>query len=110
MKILITGHLGQLATDLKSVLPTTPSSSRSLKTCPSGRARVLDFVQSHPDLILQLRCLNRVDDAEDSPEPAFAANTFALAISPSPRACDATLVHFSTTTSSTAPSPHRALH
>lgn len=99
MKILITGHLGQLATDLKSVLAHHTLILTEFEDLPLQDApRVLEFVQSQaPDLILNCAAYNRVDDAEDAPEPAFAANTFAprnLALAA--RACDATLVHFST--------------
>ncbi len=99
MKILITGHLGQLATDIKSVFAQQTLILTELEDLPLQDApRVLDFVQSHnPDLILNCAAYNRVDEAEDSPEPAFAANTFAprnLALAA--RATDATLVHFST--------------
>jgi len=99
MKILLTGHLGQLATDLKSVFSQHDLVLTELEDLPlEHTCRVLEFVQSHaPDLILNCAAYNRVDDAEDTPEPAFAANTFAprnLALAA--RACDATLVHFST--------------
>lgn len=99
MKILITGHLGQLATDLKSVLAHHTLILTEFEDLPLQDApRVRQFVQANaPDVILNCAAYNRVDDAEDSPEPAFAANTFAprnLALAA--RACDATLVHFST--------------
>ncbi len=99
MKILITGHLGQLATDLKSVLASHTLILTEYEDLPLQDApRVFEFVQTHaPDLILNCAAYNRVDDAEDTPEPAFAANTFAprnLALAA--RACEATLVHFST--------------
>jgi dTDP-4-dehydrorhamnose reductase len=99
MKILITGHLGQLATDLKSVLAQHSLILTELEDLPlQDEPRVLAFVQSHhPGLILNCAAYNRVDEAEDSPSPAFAANTFAprnLALAA--RACNATLVHFST--------------
>jgi len=99
MKILISGHLGQLATDLKSVLAEHTLILTEFEDLPlQDASRVLAFVQAHtPDLILNCAAYNRVDDAEDTPEPAFAANTIAprnLALAA--RAVDATLVHFST--------------
>ena len=99
MKILITGHLGQLATDLKVVFAQHNLVLTEFEDLPlQDGPRVLDFVKLHaPDLILNCAAYNRVDDAEDCPEPAFAANTFAPRnIALAARACNATLVHFST--------------
>jgi len=99
MRILLTGHLGQLATDFKAALTEHDlilTEYDDLKLQDAGQ--VLDFVNaSRPDLILNCAAYNRVDEAEDRPEDAFAANTFGVRnLALAARACDAVLVHFST--------------
>lgn len=99
MRILITGHLGQLATDFKSALAGQDlilSEYEDLRL--ERRAEVASFVASvGPELILNCAAYNRVDQAEDDPETAFAANALGphnLALAA--EECGATLVHFST--------------
>lgn len=103
MKILLTGHLGQLATDFKSALPAAlPELQLSLTEFEdldlADRAGVSRFVAAErPALILNCAAYNRVDEAEDHPETAFAANTFGprnLALAAAE--CGAVMVHFST--------------
>jgi dTDP-4-dehydrorhamnose reductase len=99
MRILLTGHLGQLATDFKAVLPAHQLILTEYEDLPlEDTAAVLAFARQHqPTHILNCAAYNRVDDAEDNPHPAFAANTFAprnLALAA--RELDATLIHFST--------------
>lgn len=99
MKILLTGHLGQLATDFKSRLPADNLILTELEDLDlSDSTRVSAFLGSvRPDLILNCAAYNRVDEAEDRPEAAFAANAFGprnLALAA--RDCGAVLVHFST--------------
>ena len=99
MRILLTGHLGQLATDFKShfggdELILTEFEDLDL----SNASAVFRFVgEAGPNLIINCAAYNRVDEAEEKQEAAFAANTFGprnLALAA--KACDATLVHFST--------------
>lgn len=99
MKILLLGALGQLGTDLRKVLAghaVTPVDKEEIDVCDA--AQVTRLVSSlAPELLLNCTAFNRVDEAEDSPEPAFAVNAFAvrnLALA----ACrsGAGLVHFST--------------
>jgi dTDP-4-dehydrorhamnose reductase len=99
MKILLTGHLGQLATDFKARLQDEELILTEFEDLDLSIAgRVSEFVSAvRPDLILNCAAYNRVDEAEDRPEAAFAANAYAprnLALAA--RECGATLVHFST--------------
>ena len=99
MRILITGHLGQLASDLKQVfagdeLVLTEIEDLRLEDAAAVRARVHD---SRPALILNCAAYNRVDDAEDDPQAAFAANSLAVRhLAVAARECQAEMVHFST--------------
>ncbi len=99
MRTLLTGHLGQLATDFKSLLTSdslilTEYEDLKLQNAP----QVLELVSAAmPDLILNCAAYNRVDEAEDRPEDAFAANTFGVRnLALAARATGAVLVHFST--------------
>lgn len=99
MKILLTGHLGQLATDFKAHLQDDELILTEFEDLDlSDAGRVSEFVSAvRPGLIVNCAAYNRVDEAEDRPEAAFAANTYAprnLALAA--RECGATLVHFST--------------
>lgn len=99
MRILITGHLGQLATDFKAALAGHELQLSELEDLPlERRAEVAAFVAAmQPELILNCAAYNRVDQAEDDPETAFAANALGphnLALAAA--ACGATLVHYST--------------
>lgn len=96
---LLTGHLGQLATDFKTRIPAgelvlTEYENLDLANLDAVRRLVLEI---RPRLILNCAAYNRVDEAEDRPEAAFAANAYGprnLAVAA--RECGATLVHFST--------------
>jgi len=99
MRILLTGHLGQLATDFKAVLPPDQLILTEYEDLHlEDTEAVLTFARHHqPTHIINCAAYNRVDDAEDNPHPAFAANAFAprnLALAA--RELDATLIHFST--------------
>jgi dTDP-4-dehydrorhamnose reductase len=99
MRILITGHLGQLASDLKQVfagdeLVLTELEELRLEDAAAVRSFV---VGTRPALILNCAAYNRVDDAEDDAPAAFAANAFAVRnLALAARECEAELCHFST--------------
>jgi dTDP-4-dehydrorhamnose reductase len=99
VRVLITGHRGQLAADLKRVfaddaLILTELEDLRLEDAAGVRALVS---ASKPELILNCAAYNRVDDAEDAPEAAFAANCFGVRnLAVAARECEAELVHFST--------------
>ncbi|MBI5085548.1 MAG: dTDP-4-dehydrorhamnose reductase [Acidobacteria bacterium] len=95
----MTGHLGQLAADLKGVFAGDElilTEMEDLRLEDAGRVR--EFVQaSAPELVVNCAAYNRVDEAEDAPEAAFAANTFAVRnLALAARECGAEMVHFST--------------
>lgn len=99
MRILLTGHLGQLATDFKPRLlchdlHLTDFEDLDLSDGEKVRAHVAEI---RPELILNCAAYNRVDEAEDRPDAAFSANAYGprnLALAAGE--CGATLVHFST--------------
>lgn len=98
MRILLIGALGQLGTDLQKVLTgheVIPVDKEEIDVC--DRVQVDAMVDSlQPDLLLNCSAFNRVDEAEDTPEPCFAVNTFAvrnLALAAHRR--NTALVHFS---------------
>jgi dTDP-4-dehydrorhamnose reductase len=98
MRVLITGHLGQLAADLKRAfageeLILTEIEDLRLEDADGVHRLVLE---SQPHLILNCAAYNRVDEAEDWPELAFAANTLAVRnLATAARECGAEMVHFS---------------
>lgn len=99
MRILLTGHLGQLATDLKPLLAGEELILSEIEDLPlENAARVMERVSAaRPEMIVNCAAYNRVDEAEDNPEAAFAANAFGprhLALAA--RAVGAVMVHFST--------------
>ncbi len=98
MKILLIGALGQLGTDFRQILgahEVIPVDKEEIDICSA--AQVNAMVDSlRPHVLLNCAAFNRVDEAEDTPQAAFAVNTFAvrnLAIAARNR--DAVLVHFS---------------
>jgi dTDP-4-dehydrorhamnose reductase len=98
MKILLIGALGQLGTDLKQVLTgheTIPVDKEEIDVCDG--AQVDAMVDSlRPELLLNCSAFNRVDEAEDRPEAAFAVNTFAVRnLALAARRSNVALVHFS---------------
>lgn len=98
MKILLIGALGQLATDLKKVLTgheVIPVDKEEIDICSAAEVDAMaDALR--PDLFLNCAAFNRVDDAEDAPEAAFAVNTFAVRnLALAARRHDAALMHFS---------------
>jgi len=99
MRILLTGHLGQLATDLKTVLSTDElvlTEREDLRLEDAGA--VMEFVtRSAPELVINCAAYNRVDEAEDRPEDAFGANVFGVRnLAVAARAVGAPMAHFST--------------
>jgi len=98
MKILLIGALGQLGTDLRQVLSgqeVVPVDKEEIDVCdPAQVDAMVDSLR--PDLLLNCSAFNRVDEAEDAPEAAFAVNTFAVRnLALAARRRDAPLVHFS---------------
>jgi dTDP-4-dehydrorhamnose reductase len=98
MKILLIGALGQLGTDLKKVLTAhevIPVDKEEIDICSATAVdAMVDSLQ--PDVMLNCAAFNRVDEAEDTPEAAFAVNTFAIRnLAVAARLHDAALVHFS---------------
>jgi len=98
MKILLIGALGQLGTDLRKILTAhevIPVDIEELNVCDAGQVDAM-VDQLHPDVLLNCSAFNRVDEAEDAPEAAFAVNTFAVRnLALAARRCNARLVHFS---------------
>jgi dTDP-4-dehydrorhamnose reductase len=98
MKILLIGALGQLGTDLRKVLTAhdvIPVDKEEIDVCDARQVdAMVDSVR--PDVLLNCSAFNRVDEAEDTPEAAFAVNTFAVRnLVLAARRRDARLVHFS---------------
>ena len=99
MRFLLTGANGQLATDIRRVLPTdevVPVTHEQLDICDGPAVEKL-VEQVRPDCIINTAAFNRVDDCEDQPDRALAVN--ALGVYHLARAADqanAALVHFST--------------
>jgi dTDP-4-dehydrorhamnose reductase len=99
MKILLLGARGQLGTDFQKVLAGDEIFGVDLEEID---VRVPEQVQAlvqaqKPDVVINCTAYNRVDDAEDLPEAAFAVNTHAVRhIAVACRAADVPLVHFST--------------
>ena len=99
MRIVLAGHLGQLATDFKSVLAGEELILTEQEDMPlEDAAAVLRFVTaSGAHLIINCAAYNRVDEAEEHPQPAYAANTFGVRnLALAARECDIPMVHFST--------------
>ena len=98
MKILLIGALGQLGTDLQKILTAhqvTPADKEEIDICSAAQVdAMVDALR--PGLVLNCAAFNRVDEAEDAPEAAFAVNAFAVRnLALAARRCDAALVHFS---------------
>jgi dTDP-4-dehydrorhamnose reductase len=99
MKILLIGALGQLGTDLRRILTrheVIPVDKEDVDVCDSAQVDAMVDALA-PEVLLNCTAFNRVDEAEDAPEAAFAVNTFAvrnLALAAGRR--NAVLVHFST--------------
>ena len=99
MRILLTGHLGQLATDFKGVLADDElilTEREDLRL--EDASAVQEFVaRAAPELVINCAAYNRVDEAEDRPEDAFAANVFGVRnLALAARTVGAPMVHFST--------------
>jgi dTDP-4-dehydrorhamnose reductase len=98
MKILLLGARGQLGTDFQKVLAADEVAGVDLEEIDVRiPEQVSELVQSQkPALVINCTAYNRVDEAEDHPEAAFAVNTHAVRhIAVACRAVDAPLVHFS---------------
>ena len=98
MRILLIGALGQLGTDLKQLLAADevlPVDKEEIDICDPAQVDAMAD-SFRPDLLLNCAAFNRVDEAEDTPGPAFAVNTFAVRnLALAARRRDAALVHFS---------------
>jgi dTDP-4-dehydrorhamnose reductase len=97
MKILLIGALGQLGTDLKKVLTAhevIPVDKEEIDICSAAQVdAIADALR--PEILLNCAAFNRVDEAEDAPEAAFAVNTFAVRnLALAARRLGAALVHF----------------
>ena len=97
--IALIGADGQLGTDLAARIP--PESLRPLfypefdVTRPAAAEAALRAIR--PDVVINTAAFNRVDEAEDRVEEAFAVNAFALrGLSRTCSELGAALVHFST--------------
>src|SRR5215472_1013201 len=98
MEILLIGALGQLGTDLRKVLSgheVIAVDKEEIDVCDP--AQVNAMVRSlAPRVLLNCSAFNRVDEAEETPEAAFAVNTFAVRnLALAARETDAAVVHFS---------------
>jgi dTDP-4-dehydrorhamnose reductase len=98
MKILLIGALGQLGTDLKKILTgheVVPVDKEEIDICSAQQVDAMaDALR--PEIFLNCAAFNRVDEAEDTPEAAFAVNTFAVRnLALAALRHDAALVHFS---------------
>ena len=99
MRILLIGALGQLGTDFRRILSESETVAVDKEEVDVRDASaVQELVRSaRPELVINCTAFNRVDDAEDDPEAAFAVNTFAVRnIALACRMIDIPLVHFST--------------
>jgi len=99
MKILLIGALGQLGTDLRKTLTShevIPVDKEEIDVCdPAAVDTMVDALA--PGLLLNCSAFNRVDEAEENPQAAFAVNTFAVRnLALAARRRDIPLVHFST--------------
>ena len=99
MRILLIGGLGQLGTDFRHLLGGFEVTSVDKEEVDvTDRAQVDALVDAaRPEVVINCTAFNRVDEAEDCPEPAFAVN--AHAVLHIARACHRTgarLVHYST--------------
>lgn len=98
MKILLVGALGQLGTDLRKVLvahEVIPVDKEEIDICSATAVDAM-MESLRPHLLLNCAAFNRVDEAEDAPEAAFAVNTFAIRnLALAARRHQAVLVHFS---------------
>jgi len=98
MRVLLTGAGGQLAHDLRAAL--ADAQVRTLARAEldiTDAAAVAAAVERHrPELILNTAAYNRVDDAEDHPDAAFAANALGVYhLARAAATAGAVLVHFS---------------
>ena len=99
MKILLLGALGQLGTDFRKVLREHEIIGVDVEEVDvRAPSQVVSLVQCHsPNLVINCTAYNRVDEAEDNPEAAFAVNTHAVRhIAMACRTADVPMVHFST--------------
>ena len=99
MKILLLGALGQLGTDFRKILIGDDVIGVDLEDVDVRVPSQVDgLVERHnPHIVINCTAFNRVDEAEDAPEAAFAVNTHAVRhIANACRNADVPLVHFST--------------
>jgi dTDP-4-dehydrorhamnose reductase len=99
MRILLIGGLGQLGTDFRHLLGGHDVTSVDKEEVDvTDRSQVESLLDAAgPELVINCTAFNRVDEAEDCPEPAFAVNTHAVQnIARACRRSDTRLLHFST--------------
>jgi dTDP-4-dehydrorhamnose reductase len=99
MRILLLGGLGQLGTDFRRLLDGHTVASVDKEDLDVTVREQVDALldSSRPDVAINCAAYNRVDDAEDCPDAAFAVN--ARAVLYIARACEragARLLHYST--------------
>ncbi len=99
MRFLLTGANGQLATDIRRVLPpdqVVPFTHEQLDICNGPMVEKL-VEEVRPDCIINTAAFNRVDDCEEQPDRALAVNTVgAYHLARAADRANAVLVHFST--------------
>jgi dTDP-4-dehydrorhamnose reductase len=99
MKILLLGAQGQLGIDFQKLLTGDEVIGVDIEQIDVRvPAQVNSLVESQkPTVVINCTAYNRVDEAEDNPEAAFAVNTHAVRhIAIACRTVDVPLVHFST--------------
>ena len=99
MRILLIGGLGQLGTDFRHLLGGHQVTSVDKEDVDvTDRSQVESLLDAtRPEVAINCTAFNRVDEAEDCPEPAFAVNAHAvLHIARACRRMNARLLHFST--------------
>jgi dTDP-4-dehydrorhamnose reductase len=99
MRILLLGGLGQLGTDFRRLLGGHQVTSVDKEEIDVTDGAQVDALvdAARPHVAINCTAFNRVDEAEECPEPAFAVNAHAvLHIARACRRARARLLHFST--------------
>ncbi len=99
MRILLIGAGGQLAEDLRQVLPGEDTVTASHAGLDIGDRAAVELLveQVRPDCVINTAAFNLVDACEDQPQQAFAVNALgAYHLARAAQGIGAALVHFST--------------
>lgn len=98
MKIAIFGSAGQLGRDLVKALPGEVVALSRKDADITDRMATAELLATHrPQVVVNCAAYNLVDQAESDPNPAFAANAWAVRnLAKICRVIDAKLVHVST--------------